>query len=57
MFNIMKATQLNKMIIYAEKHLYIQNIITNEDYNIPSCMPLPMKPVNNYDPLYKKIYD
>ncbi|KAL3809063.1 hypothetical protein ACJIZ3_000169 [Penstemon smallii] len=48
MFSLMKASQTNKMTIYAQKYISTQNTSGNEVYNIPTNMPIPIEPFNNY---------
>ncbi|KAL3844191.1 hypothetical protein ACJIZ3_001594 [Penstemon smallii] len=48
MLDILNAVQLNRLTLYVQDHLHINNLEDNDNYHIPSCVPLPRYVINNY---------
>ncbi|KAL3849423.1 hypothetical protein ACJIZ3_011305 [Penstemon smallii] len=48
MLDILNVVQLNRLTFYVQDHLYINNLEVNDNYRIPSCVPLPRYVTNNY---------
>ncbi|KAL3830934.1 hypothetical protein ACJIZ3_019736 [Penstemon smallii] len=48
MLDILNVVQLNRLTLYVQDHLGINNLEDNDNYHLPSSVPLPRYVINNY---------